>query len=102
MEGILHRLTTRVNPILKLVKIKAVSKQEEIEEANNAKQQAELLTRMKETKKRLCALQSAFEIENDFNVIEAYIYEINALELQYSNLFRLAKQQRIKGEVAVM
>ncbi len=55
----------------------------------------ELMQHIKETHTRLKAMRSAFECETNFDLIEVYILEIDALERKYSYLIKQAKNQHI-------
>lgn len=55
----------------------------------------DLMEHIKETQTRLNAMRSAFECETNFDLIEVYILEIDALERQYSYLIKEAKQMHI-------
>lgn len=83
MEGIM-KLTQRI-PLFKTEK--------EIDE--QALKKEEILSNLKEVQKRKLALQSAFDLETDFELIDSYILELNALEKRYSHLFKLAKLYHI-------
>lgn len=58
----------------------------------------DLLKRIKETDTRLRAMRSAFECEVDFELIDIYILEIDALERQYSYLLRQAKAEHVVAQ----
>lgn len=55
----------------------------------------DLMSRIKETHIRLNAMRSAFECETNFDLIDIYILEIDALERQYSYLIKQAKAQHV-------
>ena len=57
----------------------------------------DLLAHIKETQIRLTALRSAFENEVNFDLIDIYILEIDALERQFSYLLKQAKIQCISA-----
>lgn len=82
MEGIIHFIS-------QLPMIKAKEKQ-----AIDDKK-TDLLEHLKETHTRLSAMRCAFECETNFDLIDIYILEIDALERQYSYLLRQAKQAHI-------
>lgn len=52
----------------------------------------ELLMRLDETKRELEAVRSEYENQTDFEIIDVYISQLDALETRYSYLFKEAKR----------
>lgn len=55
----------------------------------------ELIAALNETKAKLSALERAFDLETDFDRIDAYVFEIEACKRQYSYLIKCAKREHI-------
>lgn len=89
MEGIL-KITSKL-PIFKSQQKASVKDAEVLE------QKTAILEGLREISKRKAALQSAFDLETDFELIDSYILELDALEKRYSRLFKLAKMYHVTG-----
>lgn len=89
-EGILSRVTTPFG----LWRTKGSTQTEESERAAT---RAEILTALQETAQRLAAIRSCFDCETDFDMIDSYILELDALEKRYSYLIKRAKQEQIRA-----
>ena len=53
---------------------------------------------LKDLKLRLDAAQSRFEFASDDSQIEATIYEMESLSVQYRHLLRRAKELKVRGD----
>lgn len=71
--------------------LKAKDKEKSLEDLGRV----DLLNHIKETHIRLNAMRSAFECETNFDLIDVYILEIDALERQYSFLIKQAKARHV-------
>lgn len=57
----------------------------------------ELLQELREMSRQLAAARSRFNCETDFDMIDADILELEALEKRYSCLLKRAKQEQIRA-----
>ena len=87
MEGILSKTQSKCTQICALVLNRPASKQPTRAE--------ELIAALHETKQKLAALEQAFDLETDFDRIDAYVFEIEACKRQYSYLIKCAKREHI-------
>lgn len=81
MEGILNIFS------------KATFKAKANEEEN--KQSKDILDRIRDTKLEMGAIRCCFDLETNFDLIDAYILQLDALEKRYSYLIKQAKQAGI-------
>lgn len=61
---------------------------------SNKKQEEEnidIISQLRETKKKMDCIESWFSLENDENLIESCIYEREALNARYKYLMKLAR-----------
>lgn len=86
MEGIVNLLNR-----FPIAKFKSKTKENEIKNDKNM----DLIEHIRETHTRLNAMKSAFDCETNNDLIEAYIYEIDSLERQYSYLIKKAKAEHV-------
>lgn len=84
MEGILGRVE-------RLPFVKAREK----EQANPEHER--LMGELQETKQRLENARQRFDLETNFDLIEACILEVEALERRYSYLLKEAKRERVRA-----
>ncbi len=59
----------------------------------------ELCLKARDTRTQLMCMRSYFNEVTDPNLISACIYEMNAIEAQYSHIINMAKALGITGEV---
>lgn len=59
----------------------------------------ELLESMADTRRRLSQAYQGFNSHSDPDLVESYVYEINALESRYSYLVRRMKDLEAREEV---
>jgi len=62
----------------------------------------ELLALIRQTGRELETVRSRFELETDFEMVEAFILELNSLEKRYDCLIREAKKRHIAGKVRIL
>lgn len=62
-------------------------------EATSAKD--DLISQMNDTKKKMQAIQSCFDLETNFDMIDVYIMELSSLEKRYDFLIKEAKRKNI-------
>lgn len=86
MEGIIGRVLPR-----------ASAHREQAEDGSE-----ELLALIQQTGKELETVRSRFELETDFEMVEAFILELNSLEKRYDCLIREAKRRHIAGKVRIL
>lgn len=55
------------------------------------------LAEIKELRRQMDALQSCFDLETDFDLIETYTLELCSLERRYSYLIKKAKREKIRA-----
>ena len=92
MEGILQRI--RKIPWAKnWIKESA----EELERQTEQRKREAFFTELEEVKAKLRAVQSCFDAESDFDLIETYAMELCALEQRYSYLIKRAKKEKIRA-----
>ncbi len=85
MEGILSRITR--------VALGAQIQKKETTAAEERRLQ--LLEQIRETGKEMAAVRSRFDLETNFDLIDAYILEMESLEKRYGYLIKEAKQAKI-------
>lgn len=91
MEGILQRLSSFSAARLRI--LKGEKTHEEIEQ----KKREEFLAEIKDLQGRIRALQSCFDLETDFDLIDTYALELSSLERRYSYLIKKAKREKIRA-----
>jgi len=84
MEGIAGLLNR-----IPLLKARTAVRNEEVVERE------ELLYEIKETTGRIAAIRSCFDLETNFDLIDSYIMEMDALEKRYAYLIKKAKIRHI-------
>lgn len=89
MEGILRRLF-KGNSF-------GLAKKAEAELTEQKRE--DILNQIKDVKIKLSAIRSCFDLETDFDMIECYISEMDALEKRYAFLLKKAKQERITAYI---
>lgn len=72
-----------------------IVRQREKEMANAVQSRAELLKALRETSREINAVQSCFDHETNFDMIESYIMQMDSLEKRYSYLIKKAKREHI-------
>jgi hypothetical protein len=82
MEGVLSGF---LNVVLK--------KEEKVEKIDN---KMELLTELKNIKKKIDAANSRFDYQFNMDLIDSTIYELQSLDMQYRYLLKSAKEQGIR------
>ncbi len=87
MEGILSKAQSRCTQLCALIFNHPSAKPPTRAE--------ELIAALNETKAKLSALEHAFDLETDFDRIDASIFEIEACKRQYSYLLKCAKREHI-------
>lgn len=92
MEGILQQ-------IRKLPLAKNWIKESDAERERSAEQQRRdaFFAELDEVKAKLKAVQSCFDAETDFDLIDTYTLELCALEQRYSYLIKKAKKEKIRA-----
>ncbi len=86
MEGIIGRVLPRIS-----------AHKEQVEDGSE-----ELLALIHQTGKELETVRSRFELETDFEMVEAFILELNSLEKRYDCLIREAKRRHVAGKVRIL
>lgn len=90
MEGILRQI--RRLPFGKLLIKESAA---EITRAKEEKKRAAFFAELEEVREQIRAVQSAFDAETDFDLIDTYTLELCALEQRYSYLIKRAKKEHI-------
>ncbi len=86
MEGIIGRALPR-----------ASARKEQAQDGSE-----ELLALIRQTGRELETVRSRFELETDFEMVEAHILELNSLEKRYDCLIREAKKRHVEGKVRIL
>lgn len=73
----------------------AKQREKERAEAEAAQTRDELLQALRETSREMSAIQSCFDHETNFDMIESYIMQMDSLEKRYSYLIKRAKREHI-------
>lgn len=60
-----------------------------------AARREDLLEQLRETSRQLGAVRSCFESETNFDMIDSYIMQLDALEKRYSYLLKQARKEHI-------
>lgn len=79
--------------ILQLISHFPMAKAKPAEEVNPAREK--ILRELKDTMLQLDVARSGFELETNFDLIDAYILQIDALEKRYSYWLKQAKREKI-------
>lgn len=90
MEGILRQI--RRLPFGKLL-IKESA--EDIAKEQEKQKRTAFFAELEEVRDQIRAVQSAFDAETDFDLIDTYALELCALEQRYSYLIKKAKKEHI-------
>lgn len=92
MEGILQqirKLPFAKNWIKESAKERAEREEQEERDA--------FFAELEEVKEKIRAVQSCFDLETDFDLIDTYTLELCALEQRYSYLIKRAKRENIRA-----
>ncbi len=85
MEGIINRFSQIAN--------RKPDKTQTLQAGENERQ--ELMDAIRRTAGELEAVRSRFDLETDFDLVDACILELNSLERRYDYLIKEARRQRI-------
>lgn len=66
-----------------------------------SRQADDLCVQADEVKRKIMCMRSYYNEITDDNLISACIYEINALQAQYSHIINEAKMRGIEGDIAL-
>lgn len=94
MEGIVN-LISRISEGRIREMLQPNGQAEAAETAAHEAARVDLMEQLKETSRELGAIRSCFETETDFDMLDSYIMQIDALEKRYSYLLKRAKQEHI-------
>ena len=86
MEGIINRFSQIANRRAREAQALPVSAPD---------RRTELLEALRQTAGELEAVRSRFDLETDFDLVEACILEINSLERRYGHLLKEARAEQI-------
>lgn len=82
--------------------LKLLTKQIKKDVTLEEKEKNDLIFRLNDTKMRLYIVENAFNHELKFDLIDAYIHEINSLKLQYSHLLKRARTLKITNDYELL
>ena len=91
MEGILQRISSFFASHFRILR-----KEKAEEETERLKREA-FLAEIKDLQTRIQALQSCYDLETDFDLIDTYALELCSLERRYSYLIKKAKREKIRA-----
>lgn len=66
--------------------------------SKNENSRTELLENIEDIKKEMYVVKSNFNMETDENMIDCYIYQMEALNKKYQYFIRMAKEKGIKAD----
>lgn len=83
MEGIINRITTLAGG------------RQKVREQTGGEA---LIALIRQTGREIEAVRSRFDLETDFDLIDSFVMELNALERRYDYLIKEAKRERVTAD----
>lgn len=94
-QRVLVRAAEGIKPIKSLHERYERSKAAKILKLEATSAKDDLISQMNDTKKKMQAIQSCFDLETNFDMIDVYIMELSSLEKRYDFLIKEAKRKNI-------